>query len=259
MKFSSFTVIAVCLLSITMTACSQSKTVTGSQKYITQRVKVESFNGLQLMGSPNVTYKQSEGKPSVEIYGSDNIVELMEVYVNENDLIVKFKDNISILSSGKLEVRVSGPALKKISVQGSGDIKLSSGMQTNGNIDIKIQGSGDISGNNISCSLLSLSIAGSGDISLSKINVLQTKANISGSGDIDLSGACQKAEYNIHGSGDINASNFQVENVSASVNGSGDISCHATEVLQGHVSGSGEVSYKGSPKIDFSRKGLRKL
>mgnify|MGYP000247800557 FL=1 len=159
--------------------------------------------------------------------------------MQNNSLTVKFKNNTSIQNRGKLEIRVSGPALNRIALSGSGDIKLVNGIQTDDNLSIKIQGSGDIAGNKISCNLLSLSINGSGDIS--------------------LSGICKNAEYSINGSGDIQASELETENVTTSINGSGDISCYATESLKGRVSGSGEVAYRGEPQIDFSKKGLRKL
>ena len=239
MKSISISSFAAILLIWTITACSPSNRVTGSNNYITKQIKVEKFNGLQLTGSPDVIYKQAQGKPSVEVYGQDNIVELLDIYVQNNSLTVKFKNNTSIQNRGKLEIRVSGPALNRIALSGSGDIKLVNGIQTDDNLSIKIQGSGDIAGNKISCNLLSLSINGSGDIS--------------------LSGICKNAEYSINGSGDIQASELETENVTTSINGSGDISCYATESLKGRVSGSGEVAYRGEPQIDFSKKGLRKL
>ncbi len=240
MKSISISSFAAILLIWTITACSPSNRVTGSNNYITKQIKVEKFNGLQLTGSPDVIYKQAQGKPSVEVYGQDNIVELLDIYVQNNSLTVKFKNNTSIQNRGKLEIRVSGPALNRIALSGSGDIKLVNGIQTDDNLSIKIQGSGDIAGNKISCNLLSLSINGSGDMTLNRIDAL-------------------KAEVGINGSGDIQASELETENVTTSINGSGDISCYATESLKGRVSGSGEVAYRGEPQIDFSKKGLRKL
>ena len=240
MKSISISSFAAILLIWTITACSPSNRVTGSNNYITKQIKVEKFNGLQLTGSPDVIYKQAQGKPSVEVYGQDNIVELLDIYVQNNSLTVKFKNNTSIQNRGKLEIRVSGPALNRIALSGSGDIKLVNGIQTDDNLSIKIQGSGDIAGNKISCNLLSLSINGSGDMTLNRIDSL-------------------KADVGINGSGDIQASELETENVTTSINGSGDISCYATESLKGRVSGSGEVAYRGEPQIDFSKKGLRKL
>lgn len=91
MKSISISSFAAILLIWTITACSPSNRVTGSNNYITKQIKVEKFNGLQLTGSPDVIYKQAQGKPSVEVYGQDNIVELLDIYVQNNSLTVKFK------------------------------------------------------------------------------------------------------------------------------------------------------------------------
>ena len=130
MKSISISSFAAILLIWTITACSPSNRVTGSNNYITKQIKVEKFNGLQLTGSPDVIYKQTQGRPSVEVYGQDNIVELLDIYVQNNSLTVKFKNNTSIQNRGKLEIRVSGPALNRIALSGSGDIKLVNGIQT---------------------------------------------------------------------------------------------------------------------------------
>ena len=138
MKSISISSFAAILLIWTITACSPSNRVTGSNNYITKQIKVEKFNGLQLTGGPDVIYKQAQGKPSVEVYGQDNIVELLDIYVQNNSLTVKFKNNTSIQNRGKLEIRVSGPALNRIALSGSGDIKLVNGIQTHANFVIII-------------------------------------------------------------------------------------------------------------------------
>ena len=74
MKSISISSFAAILLIWTITACSPSNRVTGSNNYITKQIKVEKFNGLQLTGSPDVIYKQTQGRPSVEVYGQDNTV-----------------------------------------------------------------------------------------------------------------------------------------------------------------------------------------
>lgn len=50
MKSISISSFAAILLIWTITACSPSNRVTGSNNYITKQIKVEKFNGLQLTG-----------------------------------------------------------------------------------------------------------------------------------------------------------------------------------------------------------------
>ena len=240
------TFIAIALLAFSTTACSQqhtyrsggfgSKTVKASKNYVTKDIKVDNFTKLSVAGSPDVTYTQKSGKPTVEVYTSDNIVDLLDIRVKDNTLYIGFKKNVSV-SYNKLEVRVSAEKLNGIAIAGSGDINSS----------------------NITCNDLQVSVAGSGDMKLNNVTANFTRASVAGSGTAILSGSTQEAEYSVAGSGDLFASDFVAKKASASVAGSGDIKCHATDFLKVRTSGSGSVGYKGNPELDYPKKGLYKL
>ena len=260
------TFIAIALLAFSTTACSQqhtyrsggfgSKTVKASKNYVTKDIKVDNFTKLSVAGSPDVTYTQKSGKPTVEVYTSDNIVDLLDIHVKDNTLYIGFKKNVSV-SYNKLEVRVSAEKLNGIAVAGSGDISGNSISCTD--LDISIAGSGDINSSDITCNDLQVSVAGSGDMKLNNVTANFTKASVAGSGTAILSGSTQEAEYSVAGSGDLFASDFVAKKASASVAGSGDIKCHATDFLKVRTSGSGSVGYKGNPELDYPKKGLYKL
>lgn len=282
------TIIAFAIMAFSTEACSSQasyssgfsngKTVKASKNYATKSIKVDNFTGLSVTGSPNVTYTQKTGKPKVEIYTSDNIVDLLDIRVEDETLIVGFKKGTNV-SYNKLEVRVSSEALNKISVAGSGDITLANGLKTDrlriavagsgdinaGNVtvanglDISIAGSGDITGSNINCTDLKTSIAGSGDMKMKQVTATNAEVSAAGSGTVTLSGTTQEANYRVSGSGGLYVSDFQTKNVSANVTGSGSIKCYATDFLKVRTSGSGSVGYKGDPKLDYPKKGLYKL
>lgn len=255
------------------------KTVKASNRYVTKDIRVSKFNKIELSGSPDVIYRQKAGKPSVEVYTSDNIVDLLDIYVKDGTLVVKFKKGVRV-SYNKLEIRVSSERINDIRIAGSGDIKLAGHIKTD-DMNISIAGSGDINGenisstggfklsiagsgdtelNNIHCNDLSLSIAGSGDMKINNaVTSGCTNVAIAGSGTVKLSGSSQEAELKISGSGDLYASGYQAKRVSATVSGSGNIECYATEFLKARTSGSGSVGYKGNPEIDYPKKGLHKL
>ena len=208
--------------------------------------KVDNFTGLNLAGSPDVIYTQKAGKPEVEVYTSDNIVDLLDINVANNTLNIRFKKGVNV-SFNKLEIRIS-----------AGNIELANGLKTD-NLKVSIAGSGDIQGSNITCTKLKTSIAGSGDLKLNNISATNTEVSIAGSGTAILTGKTREASYRIAGSGDLFASELQAERVSASVSGSGDIKCHATDFLKARTSGSGDIGYKGNPELDVPKKGLYKL
>ena len=260
MRKSFLSALTVIMLLFTITACAQHG-VTGSKNYITKKVNVGSFEGIKVQGSADVIYTQkATGMPEVEIYGSDNVIPLLETYVENGNLLIKFKKNTMIRNRGKLEVRITAPAIHLLAISGSGNVMLKNGISTDRDLAMSITGSGDIDGNKIKCNHFSAKISGSGDIDLKGIEAGDTEMRISGSGDIDVAGKCRSAAYSISGSGDINGVNLKAAHVNARISGSGAIRCYATESLQGKVSGSGDVAYKGNPKtIEFSKRGLRKL
>ena len=99
--------LTITFLLLSITACSQGKQISGSSNYITKNIKVGSFDQIKSMSSSDIVYTQKQGAPTVQIYGPDNIVELMETSVSGRTLTIKFKKNTSIRNSGKLEIRVS--------------------------------------------------------------------------------------------------------------------------------------------------------
>ena len=109
----------ICLIFST-TACSQSKNyssgnwgskkVIASNKYVTKDIKVDNFKKIRVAGSPDVTFTQKSGRPEVEVYTSDNIVDLLDIKVKDNTLYIGFKKDVNV-SYKKLEVRVSAETL----------------------------------------------------------------------------------------------------------------------------------------------------
>ena len=277
MKRNLFFILTSFLL---VTACTSAQGIKGSKNYITKNVPIENFHSIVVKGSPNVIYTQKPGKPTLEIYGSDNIVPLLETYVENGTLTVRFKKNTRMKETGKLEIRVSGAEIREALVQGSGDFTFANGLKSENELVVKVHGSGDVRGEKINCKNLSATVQGSGDlyltsirtdfletrvqgsgdVKLSDIEALSAKATVQGSGDVVLSGSVDNAaSYYVQGSGDIQASNLKATHVLAEVRGSGDIRCYAVKALKGGVYGSGDVGYKGNPEIVFTKEGLYKL
>ena len=284
-KFTTLT--SIFLLTTVLSACAQSyshhfnsgnswlggKEVKASKNYVTKQIKVSDFDQIAVSGSLDVTYTQQSGKPKVEIYTSDNIVDLLDIYVKNGKLNLGFKKNVKV-SYNKLEIRVTSEDLNAVNVAGSGDFKFTNGLKTD-QLKMNVAGSGDITASNIQCSQgftanvagsgdieckqlkaadMDISVAGSGDLKIENALVTSVNASVAGSGTVKISGNADKANYSVAGSGDLYANDFKVQNISASVAGSGDIKCYAVEHLKARVSGSGTIGYKGNPELDYPEK-----
>ncbi|BEH00150.1 head GIN domain-containing protein [Bacteroides sedimenti] len=254
-KTKQFMLLAItAALMAVSTSCLQVKRIKASDNFITKEVKTEGFNAIELQGGENLIFQQSsDSTTSIKVYGADNIVELMNIRVENGVLKVSKKDNVIIFGSkSEVKVTVIAPKLNSLVVQGSGDAILNTPLHSD-KLNISIQGSGNVKGDSIICNELTSTIQGSGDIDLKRIVGEKVKAVIQGSGNILFTGEAKTATLESMGSGDINAAGLKVENVNASTLGSGDIVCHATSFLKGSILGSGDITYKGNPKVDFAQ------
>lgn len=278
---------SIFLLALSLNACAQSYThqfssgsswlggteVKASNNYVTKQIKVKDFNQISVGGSLDVTYTQKAGKPTVEIYTSDNIVDLLDINVKDGKLNLGFKKNVKV-SYNKLEIRVTSEDLNTVNVAGSGDFDFTNGLKTD-RLKLNVAGSGDITANNLQCSQgfsasvagsgditcnqltatdLKISVAGSGDLKIENAQVTSANASVAGSGTVKISGNADNADYSVAGSGDLLTSDFKVQRISASVAGSGEIKCYAVDFLKARVSGSGSIGYKGDPQLDYPEK-----
>ena len=82
------------------------------------------------------------------------------------------------------------------------------------------------------------------------LKVEEVSAAVSGSGDIELSGKSNSLEAAVAGSGDIKAYELKVEKAELKISGSGTIQSSVEKELRARISGSGNIKYKGMPRIE---------
>lgn len=278
------TILATLMLGTSIAACNlnvdgsfMGKPIKASDTFVTKEYKVNDFDKINLVGSGKVFFTQQPGAPAVSVVTSDNVAELLDVYVENGMLQLKIKKGYSLNNIKKLDYTINAAALKEMNISGSGTIKLMNGLETDklrlsvtgsgdmmvdnvnctGDVTVSISGSGDIENSGLQCGDLKVSITGSGDIELKDINAGDVDAHISGSGDILLKGKALKADYSVTGSGDIAADGLLTEEVKARTSGSGDITCYASQAIEANTTGSGSIGYRGNPaKVNISKKGV---
>ena len=129
-----------------------------------------------------------------------------------------------------LIIAYSNGNLSQATLQGSGDILLSS-LKTNTQLNLLLQGSGDIELTGASVGELDALLQGSGDINVWKLKATTVNGSVKGSGDIDLHGSTKTLNLVLQGSGDIDAANMKADEIKANAIGTGGITIgHATKV-----------------------------
>ena len=91
------------------------------------------------------------------------------------------------------------------------------------------------------------SVSGSGNLILEDVEAEDLYSSVSGSSDMEIGGDVESQEVSISGSGNYDAFDLDCEEVKIRVSGSGNARVNARESLRASVSGSGDISYRGSP------------
>lgn len=202
------------------------KEIKGNNNYITQNVKTDAYDKINVSGSINVEFVSgTEGDLQLKV--EENLAEYIEIATKNNTLSIKIKNNTYINNNKEIVVVVP----------------------VNDISEINLAGSSNISGNTTLVSdKLNINVAGSGDMAIAvNAKVLNTK--VAGSGSLSLKGKANDCDFNVAGSGEFNGEKLTCEVVSARVAGSGDCRFNCTKTLKAHVVGSGSIQYSGNPEV----------
>ncbi len=212
-----------------LTSCNAQKygRIKGSGNIINEIRNVGSFDKVAVSGSFDVFLVEgNEGKIDIKI--EDNLLAYLVTEVDNGKLKIKWKKGTSINTRKGVVLTVYYKGIEAVSLSGSGDI-IGKDLLKSNNFKVTVAGSGDI-----------------------KLNVKTNEidAAISGSGDIDLEGSSESFTAAIAGSGDIDAVNLKTDKAALRISGSGGITITVINELNAKISGSGDIKYKGNPKIE---------
>ena len=175
-------------------------------------------------------------------------VKVMEVHITMPKL-----DVVKCSGSGDMMTEGTFPGTDVfVGINGSGDLNLNLDAR---NLELKINGSGDLVLSGVR-GKMEIGISGSGDVLAENLQLDVCEVSIRGSGDVKLKGKAAKLILKQSGSGDVNAYALESAEVIAKSYGSGDAVVNAAERIEANISGSGDLSYYGSPEyVDVESKG----
>jgi len=148
---------------------------------------------------------------------------------SEKDFYKKTKGRI-------VEVELTMPSIQAITLNGSGDIHSDDEIPSK-DLQVKLNGSGDILLHAMKPTSYDIQLVGSGDVAI-KGEATATKGRIS-----------------LTGSGDVCTRTLMSDDVQVSISGSGDVVVAASKTLDVKIAGSGDVSYSGDPETNVSISG----
>jgi hypothetical protein len=244
-----FSSMIVAIAAVSLTACRQSS-VKGKGEVVTEAREVQTFNGVDIGGplDARITIDAS-APPSLVLKGQKNLLAHIKTEMHGNMLRIYHDGPITkhftftLFSNSKhnedIIAEITVPSLTALSISGAGDAKIKGVINTED---------------------FNLDVSGAGDIDIDELNANNLTTTLSGAGDLTVSnGKVNIADMKISGLGDINAKRLDCNTVNASVSGAGDMDISVTEKLDVHISGLGDVTYKGNPAVTSSISGAGSL
>lgn len=194
--------------------------------------EVGPYEGLHIAGPYEVTLISGK-EGSVTLFGEQDDLENIEVYVKKGKLIIKKKNQswFSDWSFKKISIRIPIEKISSVVLSGSGKIKSQKPIVAN---------------------RFKTVISGSGDIHL-ELEATLVESTVTGSGDLSLKGQTESAEFTLTGSGNIDARFLKAQKGQAKITGSGDIEMHANETFNGSITGSGDLVCYGNPTQQITK------
>ena len=249
-----FIVVAVIGISAVFVSCYSLDSINGNGNMVTSERVVSTFEKIQISGSVIVNYHASQEYRAVVTVDS-NLEEYTMVYTEGDALKIGTKDGKSYSFTNYI-VDVYCPKPSAVSISGSARFNGIDKINTS-TFTLGISGSAKINGT-FECDNFAARISGSGDVE-SHIECNKFETHISGSAKIAVSGAAKEMSISLAGSGTFTGNEFQTSNANVSISGSSRAHIWVLDYLKAKVSGSGKITYRGNPKIDYTGSGSGRL
>jgi hypothetical protein len=111
------------------------------------------------------------------------------------------------------------------------------------------EGSNETTINRLKTAQLDLRLSGSGTINAGALTARSVTVKSEGSGDIKLAGSADELRVAMDGAGEFDGAKLATARASVAIAGASSVRVRASESLDVDLSGSGEVTYYGSPRV----------
>ncbi|WP_133273307.1 head GIN domain-containing protein [Hymenobacter radiodurans] len=229
MKTSThFKALFLLLVACTLQFCVQAQTK--------QTRRTGNFEAVSASGAVNVFLRQGSAT-SVVVEASEEIQKYLKTEVQNGTLKIyrdrdfNWRDLVGSSKENSVNIYITCPTLKAISVSGASAVKGQSAFTTN---DFKIQASG------------------ASDIILS-LTAKSLDVNCSGASDVRLSGQAERQKVNVSGGSEYQAYALQSRGAQITASGASEAQVNIDGELSSTASGASDIRYKGNARVVSSR------
>ena len=196
---------------------------------VTKEVKVGAFNGIMINLASDMEYIVSDTFRVVMTASQEDFDNLEECLVRDSMLIFNAKyTSVHGIVLGQslcpqIKLKIYGPAsLSSVCITGSSDFTCNDELQSE-DMEVQIEGSGDVNIKGITCRNGNFVITGTGNINTTLHKTQQASYVITGSGDAALNcDSCEQVRFTITGAGSV-VLDGTLRTLDKSITGSGNI------------------------------------
>ena len=169
---------------------------------------LKDFDKIEINGHADVNFTQSSVY-EVTLRTQENILDYVDYKVVGTTLVIETKDHRSVRAE-KYDLVIQAPALKRIEVNGATDFDIPAGLTSEDDLQIVVNGAGDLAFDAIRCKDLTIEVNGAADVDMTGIEVARLKVEVNGAGDANVSGNAANASFAVNGAGAIDARELKV-------------------------------------------------
>lgn len=182
--------------------------INGEGDVISKSFDFKDFDRIVINGHADVDFTQSSTW-EVTVRTQENVLEWLDYKVEGTTLVIETKDHRDVRSK-TYDIVIQAPELKKLTVNGASDFNVK-GLRMDGDLDVEVNGAGDLDFDHITCNSLSVEVNGAADANLTSIDILKKlKVQVNGAGDVEITGNAVDVSLEVNGAGDIDASGLKV-------------------------------------------------
>ena len=182
--------------------------IKGEGPVISKSFDLKDFDRIVINGQADAVFTQSDTY-EVTLRAQENVFDYVDYRVEGTTLILELKDKRTVRSTD-FDLTLKAPALKRLDVNGAADFDIPAGLKSYDDLQIEVNGAGDLSFNAVRCNNLTIQANGAADVDLTDIDVQNLKVDVNGAGDVVVDGAAGDASLSVNGAGDIDASGLKV-------------------------------------------------
>lgn len=230
----------VWLLLIVCSSCglSSCEKISGQGPVVTEVRTISHFTGINTAIEGDV-YVYQDSVFKVELLAQQNILDAIESSVDEGVLNIGFKSGVRIGPHDRVKVYITMPEVHGLAISGSGLLTALQPIEAD-DLQLKVEGSGNISLSSLTGNTVSGSIDGSGNITVYDGTAANEQLDLNGNGLLDFSG-------------------LNTLKADADISGSGAIKVNVQRTLHATISGSGVIYYTGNAQVNANNSGSGKV